>query len=76
MSDVKQMKTHSNKGNKYIVTFVDRKSRYLRVYFVKRKSDVVAKAKHFLENNNIYIANLIKNKTLSRVGAYPKREVP
>ena len=27
VSDVKQMKTHSNKGNKYILTFVDRKKK-------------------------------------------------
>jgi transposase InsO family protein len=49
VTDVKEMKSHSNKGNKYIITFMDRKSRYLRVYFMKRKSEATIKAKHFLE---------------------------
>ena len=32
-----------------IVTFIDRKTRLLRVYFVKRKSDVTEKTKHFIQ---------------------------
>ena len=43
------MNEYSRNGNRYIVTFIDRKSRLLRVYFVKRKSDVTEKTKHFIQ---------------------------
>ena len=43
------MSEYSNHGNRYLVTFIDKKSRLLRVYFVKRKSDVTEKTKHFIQ---------------------------
>jgi transposase InsO family protein len=48
VSDVKVMKNYSITGNRYILTFVDRKSRLLRVYFLKRKSEVAEKTKMFV----------------------------
>ena len=49
VTDVHMMNEYSIHGNRYIVTFIDRKSRLLRVYFVKRKSDVTEKTKHFIQ---------------------------
>ena len=49
VSDVKIMSNYSLNGNRYILTFVDRKSRLLRVYFLKKKSEVASKTKHFVE---------------------------
>ena len=49
VSDVKVMSNYSLNGNRYILTFVDRKSRLLRVYFLKRKSEVASRTKHFVE---------------------------
>ena len=49
VSDVKMMKNYSLKGNRYILTFVDRKSRLLRVYFLKRNSEVAGRTKQFVE---------------------------
>ena len=49
VSDVKVMRNYSLKGNRYILTFVDRKSRLLRVYFLKKKSEVAGRTKHFVE---------------------------
>ena len=54
------MREYSNTGSKYVVTFVDRKSRLVRVYFVRRKSEVTSKMKHFV--------NWVKNQR----GNYPK----
>ena len=42
------MEKFSNKGSRYVVTFVDRKSRLVRVYYLKKKSEVTTKAKHFI----------------------------
>ena len=49
VSDVRTMRTYSNKGSRYVVTFVDRKSRLVRVAFVKRKSDVPHEIKCFVK---------------------------
>ena len=49
VSDVRTMRTYSNKGSRYVVTFVDRKSRLVRVAFVKRKSDVAQEVKNFIK---------------------------
>ena len=54
------MREYSNTGSKYVVTFVDRKSRLVRVYFVRRKSEVTSKMKHFV--------SWVKNQR----GEYPK----
>jgi hypothetical protein len=48
VSDVKMMPEHSRSGYKYIVTFVDKGSRFVKVYFLKKKSEVSEKTKHFL----------------------------
>ena len=48
VSDVRMMSEYSNNGSRYVVTFVDRKSRLVRVYFVKKKSEVLERAKHFI----------------------------
>ena len=49
VTDVHMMNEYSIHGNRYILTFIDRKSRLLRVYFIKRKSDVTEKTKHFIQ---------------------------
>ena len=49
VTDVHMMNEYSNKGNRYILTFIDKNSRHLRVYFIKRKSDVTEKTKHFIQ---------------------------
>ena len=48
VSDVKEMKTHSREGYKYIITFMDRKSRLLRVQFLQKKSEGKLKLKQFV----------------------------
>ena len=62
VSDVRMMSVYSNTGSRYVVTFVDRKSRLVRVYFVKKKSEVVDKAKHFIKwvhtQRGVYPKNL------------------
>lgn len=42
------MGTYSNKGSRYVVTFVDKKSRLVRVYYLRKKSEVPEKTKIFL----------------------------
>jgi hypothetical protein len=55
------MSEYSNKGNRYLLTFIDRKSRLLRVYFIKRKSDVTEKTKHYIEWVNTQRGEYPKN---------------
>ena len=42
------MGTISRSGFRYILTFVDRKSRFLKIYLIRKKSDVTTKTKEFL----------------------------
>ena len=42
------MSRYSNNGSKYVITFVDRKSRYVRVDFIKRKSEATQRTKNFI----------------------------
>ena len=42
------MRSYSNSGSKYVITFVDRKSRLVRVEFLKKKSEVTQKTKNFI----------------------------
>ena len=60
VTDVHQFNCYSRTGNRYMLTFVDRKSRYLRVYFIKKKSEVETKTRHFV------------NWVHTQRGAYPK----
>ena len=60
VTDVHQFNCYSHNGNRYMLTFVDRKSRFLRVYFIKKKSEVEAKTQHFV------------NWVHKQRGAYPK----
>jgi hypothetical protein len=48
VSDVKMMPEYSRSGYRYIVTFVDKGSRFVKVYFLKKKSEVGGKTKDFL----------------------------
>ena len=48
VSDVREMKNLSNKGFRYVVTFVDKKSRLVRVNFVRKNSEVAEKTKNFM----------------------------
>lgn len=48
VTDVKDMTVVSRSGYRYILTFVDRKSRFLKVYLLRKKSDVSDKTKEFL----------------------------
>ena len=42
------MRDYSNRGSRYVLTFVDRKSRLVRVQFLKKKSEVAQKTKNFI----------------------------
>lgn len=61
VSDVREMRDISNKGSRYVVTFVDRKSRLVRVYFLRKKSEVLTKAKHFINWVKTQRGNYPKN---------------
>ena len=61
VSDVRMMREHSNGGNRYVLTFVDRKSRLVRVYYLRKKSEVAEKAKQFV--------SWVRNQR----GSYPKK---
>jgi hypothetical protein len=72
---VRMMRDYSNTGSRYVVTFVDRKSRMVRVYFVKKKSDVVNKAKHFISWVRNQRGNYPKNLNTDGGGEYVNREL-
>ena len=42
------MRNYSNSGCKYVVTFVDRKSRLVRVEYIRKKSEVTQSTKNFI----------------------------
>ena len=61
VSDVRMIREYSNTGSRYVLTFVDRKSRLVRVYYLRKKSEVPEKAKHFI------------SWVRTQRGSYPKR---
>lgn len=48
VTDVKDMTCISRSGFRYILTFVDRKSRFLKIYLLRRKSEVQEKTRDFI----------------------------
>ena len=48
VTDVKDMTCISRSGFRYILTFVDRKSRFLKIYLLRRKSEVQEKTRGFI----------------------------
>lgn len=48
------MQTHTRNGKRYILTFIDDYSRYTVIYYLREKSEVFEKMKHYIE--------MVKNK--------------
>jgi hypothetical protein len=75
VSDLRMMRGYSNSGSRYVATFVDRKSRLVRVYYLKRKSELTATAKNFIEWVKTQRGSPPKNLHADGGGEYTSREL-
>ena len=75
VSDVRMMGKRSNRGYKYVMTFVDKKSRLVRVNYLKKKSEVVRKAKNFISWVKNQRGHYPKNLHTDGGGEYINREL-
>ena len=68
------METKSHAGSKYFITFIDDKTRYTAVYFIKHKSEALSKFKEFAAEVENFTGQTIKIIHSDNGGEYISKE--